>query len=242
MSRENQQSTHILVADDEAIVLSLISDALEDEGFVVESASSGAEALELIRKSPFDLIISDIRMPGMSGIDMVAHARELQPGVGVIFMTGYADLNSAKNAIKQGAFDYIMKPFELSEMRQAVKNAIRARREAEEQSSDRQLTHLSDLNQMLFATGDRKSLIISSLKFAMMHMRAQQGSALFWDTDENQHVMVSVVNDRVSERVLASEPLAETMHLVDPAQFRQPFVVATPEDHPVYRHDDPVRR
>ncbi len=235
MSDATEQPTRILVVDDEEIVFSLIRDALEDEGFVVETASNGPDALAIIEKTDLDLVITDIRMPGMSGIEMIAKARELRPDIGVIFMTGYADLTSAKDAIKQGAYDYMMKPFELSEMRQAVHNAIRIKRETEEQSSDRQLSHLSDLNQMLFATGDRKSLIISSLKFAMMHQHASDGAAIYFDRDAGDFIMITVRGDRITEQQMPREPLSGALENIDPDEFRQPFVITSPEEHPIYR-------
>jgi len=133
---ENNKTVKIIVVDDEEIVLSLICDTLEDEGYDIKTASNGEDALKIIEQDTFDLIISDIRMPGIDGIELIKRTREIQPEIGVIFMTGYANLNSAKNAIKQGAFDYIMKPFEISEIRKAVKDAIRIKKEVEEKSSD----------------------------------------------------------------------------------------------------------
>jgi len=88
------------------------------------TCSSGEEAVGVLQNEPIELLITDIRMPGMDGTQLVEKARELNPAIGVVFMTGYASLTSAKDAIKQGALDYIMKPFELSEIRQAVGNAI----------------------------------------------------------------------------------------------------------------------
>jgi heterodisulfide reductase subunit A len=106
MTRTDEKGIRIVVADDEEIVLSLLRDTLEDEGHAIEVAANGPEALKLIEASPPDLIITDIRMPHMDGIELASRARQLCPDLVVIFMTGYADLNSAKDAIKQGAFEY----------------------------------------------------------------------------------------------------------------------------------------
>ncbi len=138
MSNDSPQETSLLVVDDEDIVVSLIRDAFEDDNYIVKTASNGKDAISLIEQHRFDLIITDVRMPHMSGIEMVKLARQIQPDVGVIFMTGYANLNSAKDAIKQGAFDYILKPFELMEIRQAVRNGLNLRSEAAEKSSSKQ--------------------------------------------------------------------------------------------------------
>ena len=83
----------ILVVDDENIVLSLICDALEDEDFDIETAATGQNALKIIESKTLDLIVTDIRMPDINGIDLVKRAHAIQPDMGVIFMTGYANLN-----------------------------------------------------------------------------------------------------------------------------------------------------
>ncbi|MEW6050057.1 MAG: response regulator [Candidatus Zixiibacteriota bacterium] len=202
------QQYHILVVDDEAIVLSLVRDALEDENYSIETASSAQDALALLDRGSFDLLITDIRMPHMDGIEMVRQVRERHPDIAVIFMTGYANLSSAKNAIKQGAFDYIMKPFELVEIRQAVRNALKLRSETVDKSATQQLAHLSDLNQMLFTANDRTSLITSSLRFAMMHMRTANGALLYWDQRRQYCLIISVSAAGTTEMSLPEGPLA----------------------------------
>ena len=176
---DSEDKTAILVVDDEQIVTSLICDALEEEDYQVETTQSSEHAIEMSRNQDFDLVISDIRMPRMDGIEMIKKIKEIQPSIGIIFMTGYANLQSAKNAIKQGASDYIMKPFELSEMRQAVHNAISMKRAADVTSSDHHLDNLTDLNRMLFEAGDRRGLIVASLRFAMIHQRADLGTVIY---------------------------------------------------------------
>ena len=110
MSGESRKH-RVLAVDDEQIVLSLVRDALEDEHIEVSTASKASEAVTLMQSGDYDLLITDIRMPGMNGIELANTARAQNPDIGIIFMTGFANLDSAKDAIKQGAFDYIMKPF-----------------------------------------------------------------------------------------------------------------------------------
>lgn len=230
------QAIRVVVADDEEIVLSLVRDALEDEGYEVLSAANGADALEQVRQHSPQLIITDIRMPRMDGIEMVRQAREINPHVVVIFMTGYADLNSAKNAISQGAIEYIMKPFELMEIRQAVtKAADKIRKEAAEKAPGEQLERLSDLNQMLYQAGDRKSLATLSLKFAMMHCQARRGTILHWDSDLTNFRLIKIVEDATDEIELPDEPIRSALNSVSTDQLTSPIQFEKLEEHPLHQ-------
>jgi len=235
MTPADEKTIRVVVADDEEIVLSLVRDTLEDEGHHVEAAANGPEALKLIEAAPADLIITDIRMPHMDGIELAARARELCPDIVVIFMTGYADLNSAKDAIKQGAFEYILKPFELTEIRQAVAKAVeKIRQRAADKDPDEQLERLSDLNQMLYAAGDRKSLATLSLKFAMVHCGSSRGAVLYWGNQVTDCRLISLVDEQTEETALADQPLADCLAKVGPELFESPFYVHTLDEHPMY--------
>ena len=244
MSETDQHAVRILVVDDESIVLSLVRDALEDEGYQINTASEGIEALELLKREKTDLLITDIRMPHMEGTELVRRARDMNPDIGVIYMTGYANLNSAKDAIKQGAFDYIMKPFELNEIRQAVHKAIeKIQKQSAGQDGGQQLERLSDLNQMLFTVGDRKSLSTVSLRFAMMHLEAERGALLHWDREKTDIHTVTITGDQTRERGLSDTRLVTAIEAVDVNLFRDPVIVSTAEEHPLYQvHPEPELR
>lgn len=236
MTQTDEKGIRIIVADDEEIVLSLLRDTLEDEGHAVEVAANGPEALKLIEASPADLIITDIRMPHMDGIELAARARELCPDLVVIFMTGYADLNSAKDAIKQGAFEYILKPFELTEIRQAVTKAIeKIHRQATDKDPDTQLERLSDLNQMLYTAGDRKSLTTLSLKFALVHCGSTHGAALYWANQVTDCRLISIIDDQTEEVTLPDGPLIKCLGKVDPWLLETPFYFSQMDEHPLYK-------
>ncbi|MDH3890848.1 MAG: response regulator [candidate division Zixibacteria bacterium] len=235
MTQTDEKPVHVVVADDEEIVLSLVRDMLEDEGHLVQVASNGPDALKLVEETPVDLIITDIRMPHMNGIELAAKAREVRPDVVVIFITGYADLNSAKDAIKQGAFEYILKPFELKEIRQAVDKAVlKIRQLAADKDGGVQLERLSDLSQMLYTAGDRKSLTTLSLKFAMVHCRSTHGVALYWDSLGADCRRVSIVDDQTEETTLADQPLTACLSAIDPELLEAPFYVNDIHQHPLY--------
>ena len=106
--------THrILIVDDEIDMLRLLKRSLEpDLGCRVETASSGEEAFAMIREQRFDLVLSDMKMPGMGGAELLRQIRELKQGIAVIMMTAYGSIDSAVEAIRAGAYDFIAKPFD----------------------------------------------------------------------------------------------------------------------------------
>jgi len=121
-------SPKILVTDDELNTLKTLSANLEDMGYRVATATNGKEALELIRKRGFNIIIADIKLPDISGLEILETAKELNPETAVIMITGHASLETAVNAINEGAYAYILKPVAMSELETTLKNALREQR------------------------------------------------------------------------------------------------------------------
>ena len=111
----------ILVAEDEEITLNNIIDALGEAGYVVSGAKDGIEAAQLIEKDHFDVLITDIKMPGLNGIDLLSRIKNENPETEVIIITGFGSVGSAVEAMKKGAYDYITKPFDLDELTLRVK-------------------------------------------------------------------------------------------------------------------------
>ena len=123
---------HLLIVDDEEIAMRNLQHVMEREGYTVAACQSGAEAVALLGEQGFDVVLTDLRMEGVDGMDVLHKSRELQPDAEVILITGYATAESAVQALKQGAFYYIAKPFRLDEVRKVVAEAVakvRLRRE-----------------------------------------------------------------------------------------------------------------
>ncbi|MEJ2368926.1 MAG: sigma-54 dependent transcriptional regulator [Acidobacteriota bacterium] len=114
----------ILVVDDEQSMRRMLEILLKQEGYRVKTARDAEEALRLLGASPFDLIVSDIRMPGLSGLDLLKKVREDGSGAEIILMTAYASAESAIEALKLGAFDYVTKPFQVDELVHVVSSAL----------------------------------------------------------------------------------------------------------------------
>jgi len=114
----------ILLVDDEPNIIEILEIMLRDEGMEVQKASSAREALDLLRRNPVDAVISDIRMPDMSGVDLLKEARQLSPDTVFILMTAFASTETAIDALQHGAYDYLTKPFKMEELRNIVRHSL----------------------------------------------------------------------------------------------------------------------
>ena len=117
----------ILVVDDERIVCESCQRILEDDGYEVEVALSGQEAFEKMKGNPFDIVITDLKMPTIDGMDVLKHCRKEYPEAVIIMITGFSTVETAVGAMKLGAFDYIPKPFNPDEVSIVVKKALKER-------------------------------------------------------------------------------------------------------------------
>jgi two-component system response regulator HydG len=111
----------ILIAEDEEITLNNIVDALRDEGYAAVGVRNGIEAVQRMEKEQFDVLITDIKMPDFSGIELLETVKEKYPGTEVIIITGFGSIDSVVDAMRKGAIDYITKPFNLDELGLRVK-------------------------------------------------------------------------------------------------------------------------
>ena len=122
MTTEND--TRILIVDDETIVRESLGSWFREEGYSVEVAASAREALEKLSTKGWDIFLLDIRMPGMDGLELQRKIKQSHPDSTIIIMTAYASVESAVEAMKQGAYDYIVKPFDPDDLEHLVRNAI----------------------------------------------------------------------------------------------------------------------
>lgn len=120
---KNNENIRILIVDDNKDLRGILEEYLKDGGDITEGADNGKEALLKHNRDPYDLIITDLNMPELSGIELMKNIREDTDITEFIIITGYASIDSAVEAIKIGAYDYIVKPFRMEELKVVVKNA-----------------------------------------------------------------------------------------------------------------------
>jgi response regulator RpfG family c-di-GMP phosphodiesterase len=119
--------TRILIVDDEETIRLALRKFLRSRGYEVEIAGSGDQALELIEQAPFSLMLCDVRMPGMTGVQVVPQARQRDEDLAIIMLTAVNDAATATEVLASGASDYLMKPVELADLQQAVDRALHKR-------------------------------------------------------------------------------------------------------------------
>jgi DNA-binding NtrC family response regulator len=124
MSDETGQAGSLLIIDDEALAVRSLSHVFRKEGYEVIACQSGPAGLKALEQRQFDVVLTDLRMEKVDGMDILRRSRELHPDSEVILITGHATLNSAVDAMKDGAFHYVAKPYRLDEVRELVRSAM----------------------------------------------------------------------------------------------------------------------
>ncbi|HMB71110.1 MAG TPA: hybrid sensor histidine kinase/response regulator [bacterium] len=118
----------ILVIDDEENIRDTLSEFLSLTGYEVDTAANGADGLDRLGREPYDLVLSDLKMPGVDGIAVIEWVKETQPDLPVLVMSGHATVDSTIQALRLGAYDYLLKPFTLDEIERTIENCLEKRR------------------------------------------------------------------------------------------------------------------
>ena len=121
-------SKKILVVDDEKHIRDSCIKLLQRKRYDAEGAGSGAEALEMIEKNPYDLVLLDVRMPGMDGIEVLRRAKELSPDILVLILTGHGTIDTANEALELGAAGFIRKPIAIENLAESIDEALEKRK------------------------------------------------------------------------------------------------------------------
>jgi len=163
-----QETAKILVVEDEVGSRLTLCGILDDAGYEVTGVEKGTEALEVIKDGNFNVIITDIRLPDVGGMSVLELAKEVNPDVAVIIMTGYASIETAVNAVNEGAYAYFLKPVNMDEMKTAIVNALRQQmlsRENKRLVDDLQRSNklLFEANRQLRAATEAKSIFLAHM-------------------------------------------------------------------------------
>ena len=131
----SEKKVRLLIIDDENIVHKSCNRILRGTRFEITNAYSGEEGLELVEKNPYELVLTDLMMPGIGGMEVLNRLLKERPEIIVIVFTGFATVDSAREALKKGAFDYIPKPFTPKELSDVLENAVNERAERSGQNT-----------------------------------------------------------------------------------------------------------
>ncbi len=150
MNQPHGVSGRILIADDEASIRDGLVDVLTDEGYDVAGAADGAAAIAAIEQCSYDVVVTDLRMPGVDGLEVLRRVRELSPQTLVLLITAYASVETAVEALRNGAHDYILKPLIVEDVLSKIHRLLEYRRLAwETQMLRREIASRYDLEQMV---------------------------------------------------------------------------------------------
>jgi CheY-like chemotaxis protein/glycine cleavage system H lipoate-binding protein len=200
----------ILIVDDELPVCKSIASALETEGYLVDMVQSGEEALEKQEQDDFDVMLVDLMMPGMSGMELLEAMKKRRPDIMVIMITGYPTMKTAVQAVKLGAYDYLPKPFTPRELRALVARSLSHRQLEKEKAApavrkepaqDPRSGNIycipghswARIEEGQVRVGVHETLLmtvgnLSSIDFPYEGERISQGEACLWLVDQNQNL------------------------------------------------------
>src|SRR6266700_4039643 len=126
-SRRGGGRASILIVEDDTAMREMLREALEDDGYAVETASNGRAGVERVKAGGIDLVVSDVKMPEIDGLDMLREIKAVSPSPHVITITAFGSIDTAIRAVKLGAFDYITKPFDVDQLTLSVQKALAER-------------------------------------------------------------------------------------------------------------------
>lgn len=173
----------ILVVDDDAFFRALCSDILTGGGFLVKAVSSGAEAVDLIESEPYDIVITDLVMPGVSGMEVLERTKQHNTLTDVIVITGHGSIESAIGALKSGAFDYIRKPLNEDELLHTVSSCIEKKKLLEENQEMRQSLKLFEVSRAVTSTLDISKLYNITLDALLQMIPGEAGIIIFYEDE-----------------------------------------------------------
>lgn len=165
----------VLIADDEPDVLELCQRILTAEGYQVETVGTGYEVLDRIKQRSFDLVLTDIKMPGIGGLETAQAVKEIDPGIICVTMTGYSTMDTAIEALKLGVDEFILKPFSPAELSMSVAKALEKERLRKENIRLRSLVPLFEFNKTLLSTVEVETLLQHVLQLAQEETKADLG-------------------------------------------------------------------
>lgn len=182
---------HIVVVDDEKSICEIIASYLTGLGYTVYQANCAEDAITTIQKEKVDLVLTDIKMPGLTGVELLKWIKEYNAFLPVIMTTGFPTLDTAISALKSGAYDYLTKPFHLEEVGEKVFRALQARQLEEDNLLFSKLVSLHEVTKVLSSTHDIGELNKLFLDYSVKLSRSNGGSLMLFDSDLNLYTALA---------------------------------------------------
>ncbi|MCD6302928.1 MAG: response regulator [Anaerolineae bacterium] len=211
----------IVVADDIDDIRHLCQRALQAQGYLVYEARNGEEAIQLASEHPIDLLITDLRMPRMAGLEAYRRMRELQPELMAIVMTGYGSMESAIEALKLGAYEFLLKPFSPRDLVTAVERTLSRRRLETQNARLKAFIPLFDLGQVATNVQDLKTLSLRALEIA----REEMGASIATLVRLEDHSRLALIAAIGCNQAQARDVLGKSRASSDMSERHEPIVL-----------------
>lgn len=221
----------VLIVDDDPTMVALCARTLTAAGHEAVVATDTASALEALRaQAPFDLLLADIQLPGASGLELAQAARELDPAIAVVIMTGHSSMDTLHASVRRGVADYLTKPFEIDELRTAIDQALHKRHLLQESLRMRALEQLLQSSEAMNAILDREQLARTIVQHARAHLPCHAGFLIIAGSTDTP---TEVVTDPEHASLLASgrEAVAQSIRAGRPLAVRDETPLATAGEH-----------
>jgi len=192
-----QEKIKILVVDDEAIIRESLNDWLSDDGHQVFTAGNGVEALEIIRRESPDVAIIDLVLPGENGLEVLKKARQIMPNLHVIIITAYSSIHTAINAIKDGAYDYVEKPFSPETLESLISKITQKPAENNQQLTVRQKMEEKYSFENIVAKSSRMQKIVEMIKIVA---RSNAPVSIFGESGTGKELVARAIHSQSNRK------------------------------------------
>jgi response regulator RpfG family c-di-GMP phosphodiesterase len=228
ISSATGERPRVLVVDDEKFIRDILADFLKMEGYVVRTAEDGAAALDELASAHFDLVISDLKMPRMGGIELLDAIGRVAPSTLTIIMTGFGTVETAIDAMKRGAFDYVLKPFKVQEVVRVVQRGLEKQRLAAENLRLREAVSLYTVSEAIAASLSLDQVLAAIGDTAINELKADLVST-WLDEGEGGYVeQQRLVSPFVADGLLELPPSRAPVGFTPAPGSRGPSVAAAP--------------
>lgn len=226
----------ILVIDDDMYIRNACTEFLRSEGYDVSSAESGEKGIELLAGGPFHLVITDLKMPGIDGLGVLKRVKEIHPKTDVIVVTAHGTIENAVEAMKLGAYDYMTKDFDITELEMIVKRCLEKQRLSAQVSELKELVNLYEISKAISSLMGLDELLKLILTLACDTLAADGGSIMLYDT-RTAELVVKVAQGTRRETVLGKRLSLGERVAGFVAREEQPIAIQGPlQDDPRFSH------